>query len=166
MPVFTDSIISMFDNHPIKKKTNSDGRENSNPSESKHVGEQDSSHYGYNSLRQDAHENAAKRLEEIIPNLPKKFGNITVIDFGEINTGRMFHTPVKLYPIGYKGEVEIESSFLSPRGRGSSNSTTTVLLCEIMEIDDQPEFLLTVQSSGKVYISSTEEGVWRKVSSK
>jgi hypothetical protein len=154
----------MSDYHPIKKKASSDGRESSHTSEKMLQEGSDNGHSGNNTVRQEAHENSAEQLQDITPKLPHQFGNITVIEFGEINTGRAFHTPVKLYPVGYKCEVEIDSTLLSPRGRGSSSGAKTVLLCEIMEIDDQPEFLLTVQSSGKVYISSTEEGVWRKVS--
>lgn len=118
---------------------------------------------GNHSIRLEAHESAKSELQEIIPDLPKKFGNITVFDFGKLNTDKAFHTPVKLYPVGFKCEIELDGNIMSPRGRGSSKNTTTILQCEIVGIDDQPEFLITVQSSNRVFISSTESGVWRKV---
>jgi hypothetical protein len=42
-------------------------------------------------------------------------------------------------------------------------SSKATVLCEILEVDDQPEFVLTVESSGRVFIASSEDAVWKKV---
>ena len=152
----------MSDYHPIKKKSRTGGRDFDDNSDSTRKQGSENGQSGHSEMRQEAHEKACAELSEIMPTLPKKFGNITVFEFGKINTGKAFHTPVRLYPVGYKCEVEVDANLLSPRGRVSGNSSQ-ILQCEIMEMDDEPEFLLTVQSSGRVYIASSEAEVWRKV---
>ena len=90
----------------------------------------------------------SKVLKEI--QLPKIFSNITVINFGEIKTIPSFYTSNKLFPIGYKCEVVI---------KGSNH----IIVVEIVDMDEQLEFLVTVKPSNRVYMASSEKDVFRKV---
>jgi hypothetical protein len=109
--------------------------------------------------REEAHVAAQAEMKTAQEQLPFQSGGIKVLNFGELKPSlSSFQTPVSLYPIGYKCEVTVEHRE-SPF-RPSSKAT---VLCEILEVDDQPEFVLTVESSGRVFIASSEDAVWKKV---
>jgi hypothetical protein len=109
--------------------------------------------------KEEAHLAARSELLAAQQQLPFQAGNIKVLDFGTLRpSSPAFHSPVSLFPVGYKSEVTVEH-----RESPFRPSSKEVVLCEVLEVDDQPEFVLTVQSSGRVFIAPSEDGVWKKV---
>lgn len=109
--------------------------------------------------REEAHRAAQTELQSAVQQLPHQVGAIRVLDFGTLKpSSPAFHSPVSLFPVGYKSEVTVEHRE-SPF-RPSSKET---VLCEVLAVGDQPEFVLTVRSSGRVFIAPSEDGVWKKV---
>lgn len=111
-------------------------------------------------LKEDAHRSAHAELITAQEHLPFQSGPIQVLHFGKLQpSSPPFHTPVNLYPVGYKSEVTVEH-----RESPFQPSSKETVLCEVLELDGSPEFVLTVQSSGRVFIAPTEDDVWKKVS--
>jgi hypothetical protein len=96
--------------------------------------------------------NAKEEFEEVRCQLPLSFDNITVLEFGEIKSNKNFYTTMKIYPIGYKCEVTIKGS-----------TPPVVIVVEVVDMDDQLEFLVTMKSSNRVHMASSEEDVFQKV---
>jgi hypothetical protein len=96
--------------------------------------------------------NAKEEFEEISCQLPQTFDNITVLEFGEIKSNKNFYTTIKIYPIGYKCEVTIKGS-----------NPPVIIVVEVVDMDDQLEFLVTMKSSNRVHMASSEDDVFRKV---
>jgi hypothetical protein len=97
--------------------------------------------------RDIAHSISKEKVEEYENDLPKRFGNITVESFGSINPGTNFHNRARLYPVGYQCELHLESKSLR---------------CEIVELDNQLEFLLTLPN-GETSMASSEPEILKKV---
>lgn len=109
-------------------------------------------------FRQELHKEASERLSAVVDDLPQVFDGIKVYNFGRVVSNELFHSTIKVYPVGYKCEMDIDTSH-SRR----YNDDTHTLLCEIFGFDDEPEFVVTVKSSGKVFIAATEAEAWKKV---
>lgn len=101
--------------------------------------------------RKEFYLNAKEEYEVISCQLPYQFHHITVLEFGEIKSNKNFYTKTKIYPVGYKCEVTIKSS-------------NTIIVVEIVDMDDQLEFLVTLKSSNRVFMASSEEDIFKKVS--
>jgi hypothetical protein len=108
-----------------------------------------------NSKKQQYFLQAKADFEEMSCQLPQQFGNILVLEFGEIKSNQNFYTKDKIYPVGYKCEVTIKNPH--------ANNT---LVVEIVDMDDQPEFLVTLKSSNRVMMASSEAEIFRKVNEK
>lgn len=109
-----------------------------------------------NHLRAAYYQDAVDYFQVSKPELPADFGDIKVIDLGRIDTRSPFHNSVQIFPVGYKCEQLINSTSTT---RGSRQ---TSVLCEIIDIDGDPEFLITVKSTGQTYMGTTEAEVWKK----
>jgi hypothetical protein len=88
--------------------------------------------------------------------LPIDVDGIKVISFGTIDSGNSsFHSSVEICPVGFKAEMSLPLEH--------SRNQFSKVVCEILSRSEQPEFRITVPSSGKVYNGQTEGSVWRKV---
>lgn len=106
--------------------------------------------------RKSNYEELMLRTSNILRNLPIEIKGIRIFSLGKINVDNQFHNEVQIYPIGYKCEQNI---LISARGSGRQ----IAVICEIIEVEGDPEFLLTVKSTGQTYLASSESEVWKKV---
>lgn len=106
-------------------------------------------------LRKESHDNAAIKLNHI--STPVTFDTITVLNFGSIDKRSDFHNAVQVFPLGYRCEQVVSGT---SEYKGNVKQT---IICEIAEMDDLPEFRITVKSTGNTYLASSEQSVWRKV---
>lgn len=110
---------------------------------------------GQSNKRNDIHEAAKQKLNGV--DLPLYIGrDIKVFSFGRIDTRSGFHSPVQVYPIGYRCEQTVVGTTLQ---KGSSKQ---LVICEIKEHDGFPEFVITSKTSDNVFVASTEAAVWRQ----
>jgi hypothetical protein len=105
-----------------------------------------------NNSKKEFYLRAKEDFEEISCQLPHQFGNILVLSFGEIKSSQNFYTKDKIYPVGYKCEVTIKNS-----------NSNNILLVEVVEMDNQLEFMVTL-SSNRVLVVSSEAEIFEKVS--
>eukprot|EP01041_Mallomonas_annulata_P004666 gene4666-9256_t len=139
-------------NKPIKKKVKLDSLQGNTG---------DNRHYEGHGFNNDFTESGIKAdTLESTELFPRFVDGIKVIKMGEISPNPMFHTLVQIYPVGYK--AEIESVKTSSKNKSGDKLT---LLCEILEKHEEPEFVISVKSLGKVFRGSTEAIVWNKCNS-
>ena len=154
---------------PIKKRprgadpaaANGDGHSSGSSSSSKRRSEEGDKEDKNDATerREETHAAAQVDLQRALKQLPHQVGAIRVLDFGTLKPhSPSFHSPISLFPVGYKSEITVEHRE-SPF-RPASKET---VLCEVLEVGDEPEFVLTVRSSGRVFIAPSEDGVWKKV---
>ena len=165
-PGFPERPLSLLEmsSSPIKKRRREEDEELKNKkrngiSSSKKKDEDKDDESDSAERREEVHREAHSELLKAQKELPFISGAIKVLDFGSLRpSSSAFHTPVSLYPVGYKSEIIVEH-----RESPFRPLCEETVLCEVLEVDDQPEFILTVQSSGRVFIASSEDGVWKKV---
>ena len=107
--------------------------------------------------RAEIYSSAVKKYQSFIRgiDLPVDVDGIKVIEFGSIDSSESaLHSSVEIYPIGYVAEIIMQTM---DRGRSLR------VLCEVSLRNGQPEFKITVLSSGHVYTASSESAVWKKV---
>lgn len=90
-----------------------------------------------------------KEIHSLRSELPKIFSNIIILEFGEIKNFKSFIKRNKIYPVGYKCEIIIKNN--------------NHIIIEIVDMDNQPEFLITFKSSGRVEMVSSEIDIFKKV---
>lgn len=100
-------------------------------------------------------------LCNVIKQLPVTFNGISVISFGNLDPRPEFHTPIKLYPIGYKCKLLVPHCTVSS-GKGDKTLINQEVLCEILGMDS-PKFIITVLSTHQKFMHSTEAGAWKNV---
>jgi hypothetical protein len=106
--------------------------------------------------RKQTNEEMKFKLNDLIPSLPLMFEGITVHSFGVINTRPSFHNTVQIYPIGYKAEMR------APKLKGGGD---WLLICEIGELNDLPEFTIKIDALNLHFEALSEREIWAKVSS-
>jgi hypothetical protein len=108
--------------------------------------------------RAEYYEAARAHFNQFMENnsLPQSIGDIKVIDIGRIDKRTPFHNSVQIYPVGYKCEQVVSTNSVARGIRETS------LWCEIVDVDGDPEFLITVKSTGQTHLAPTEEEVWKK----
>lgn len=112
-------------------------------------------------IRHAAHEESKESFHDMNDNLPVNFDGIKVIRFGKINTSPAFSSTVQIYPVGYKAEIVIPGVSLNQKS--SSSSANQVLLVEITNVNDKPEFNIMDKTCSHSFIASSESSVWKKV---
>lgn len=106
-------------------------------------------------LRKESHENAVTKFNHT--SIPVTLDTITVLNFGAVDKRTDFHSSVQVYPLGYRCEQIVSGTSVY---KGNVKQT---IICEITEMDDLPEFRITVKATGDTYLASTEQSVWKKV---
>lgn len=96
--------------------------------------------------------------DKYMKELPVDLDDINVIAFGDIIPHATFHNPVQIFPAGYKVEMTVTGLSTSRRGASSEH----VCMCEIIDVDGLPEFMITNKTNGMSYTASSEPGVWKK----
>lgn len=109
------------------------------------------------SRRLQLFEKANEHTLQEVSSLPKDYSGIRVIELGRIDSRASFHNAVQIYPVGYKCEQVVNSAF---NNRGSRQ---TLITCEIIDVEGDPEFLITIKSTGQLYMATSESAVWKKV---
>ena len=84
-------------------------------------------------------------------------GHITLLQLGRVDLRSGFHSPVQIFPIGYKCEQIVNGTTIY-KGPMSQK-----IVCEIEDLDGYPQFRITVNSTGDTYMASKESEVWKKV---
>ncbi len=113
--------------------------------------------------RDEAYETALQRLADKIHHLEEPFpmritSNLEVLSLGAIDCRPGFHTPVQIYPIGYKCK-QVISGLSYYKGFPTQN-----IICEINENEGYPEFRIMLPGTGTTFLASSEANVWKKVS--
>ena len=139
-------------NKPIKKKA----RNSDYPS----IEDDDIDNGRSGVLYENMGESSYEITQQVIENLPmnKEIDGIRLISLGNIDTRPQFHTLVQVYPVGYKAEVI--SNRLASKNKSHEK---LILLCEINEKNELPEFVISIKSTGKVFRGTSEAAVWNKV---
>eukprot|EP01035_Chromulina_nebulosa_P019311 gene19311-25173_t len=112
---------------------------------------------GTEDMRQSSYEDALIATSKKLNSLPLQCHNIKIYNLGTVDLRPSFHNSVQIYPVGYKCEQSITSGSTS---RGSSREQ--VVTCEIMDVEGDPEFIITVNATGQTYLAPSESLVWKK----
>jgi hypothetical protein len=83
---------------------------------------------------------------------PAVLDGLKVVSLGTVNTSVVFHSPVNIYPVGYKCEQMVNNT-----------KEDQLVCCEIGLLDGLPQFCITVQATGDTFLATSEAGVWKKV---
>jgi hypothetical protein len=105
-------------------------------------------------VRETAAEEAQAKLARV--SFPTTFDKIRVLSLGTVDTRSGFHSPIYIYPVGYKCEQWVVGL------RMLKGPIEQRVICEIAELDGFPEFRITPES-GLTVCSLTEAGAWKKV---
>eukprot|EP01038_Epipyxis_sp_PR26KG_P012853 gene12853-17228_t len=105
--------------------------------------------------RMQASEEAFQQIQEL--SFPHTFDNVKVINLGVVVENPSFQNQVQIYPVGYKCEQTVTTTSLT---RGM---TKRHIVCEISDMDGNPEFRITNLANGDTYLAQTESDVWRKL---
>lgn len=111
----------------------------------------------FSSQREKVHEGARLTLSK--KQLPFVLNGVKVISFGQIDVRSGFHSPVQLWPVGYRCEQTVE-------GLTVNGLRTQEVICQIgVSEDGLPQFHIFVPNTESTFIASSEVNVWRKVNS-
>ena len=105
--------------------------------------------------RQENYSAAALALNAVTKRLPYEADQIKVFNFGSFKGSELcLNTDLnKIYPIGYRCEQVIDTA----------DGDEEVILCEIVQTDQDIDFVITVHSTGSIYSSPSEVEAWKQV---
>jgi hypothetical protein len=98
-------------------------------------------------------------------NKPIDINGIKVINFGEIDERDNFQTPIQIYPNGYKCEIIVDDVYSRSSRRRSATPSSQTIECEIIIINNSPQFCISNKDTDQIYIGKTELDAWKKFDS-